>query len=119
MRINPKYVNLTFATLMSCVMSLIMTCFITALNTGLDANFFMRWAMAWSVAWPVAFLCNFLLAARLRRWVAARAIAPGGACHGHLNRNRSFQQNTRKTTLEWQEGLRPTAAIPALLATRR
>src|SRR3546814_16783758 len=75
MRINPKYVNLTFATLMSCVMSLIMTCFITALNTGLDANFFMRWAMAWSVAWPVAFLFNFLLAARLRRWVAARAIA--------------------------------------------
>src|SRR3546814_18564466 len=55
MRINPKYVNLTFATLLSCVMSLIMTCFITALNTGLDANFFMRWAMAWRVARTGAF----------------------------------------------------------------
>ncbi|WP_420375055.1 DUF2798 domain-containing protein [Pollutimonas sp. H1-120] len=79
MRINPKYVNLTFATLMSCVMSLIMTCFITALNTGLDTDFVMRWAMAWSVAWPVAFFCNFLLAARLRRWVASRAMAADAA----------------------------------------
>src|SRR3546814_460294 len=116
MRINPKYVNLTFATLMSCVMSLIMTCFITALNTGLDANFFMRWAMAWSVAWPVAFLCNFLLAARLRRWVAARAIATGGAWHGNLRRTRSLTKHTRKTTMNWKEGLRQPGVMPALLA---
>ncbi|RTZ44702.1 hypothetical protein EKL30_09085 [Candidimonas sp. SYP-B2681] len=45
----------------------------------LAANFVSRWMMARSVAWPLAFLRNFLLAARLRSWIAGRGKAPDAA----------------------------------------
>ena len=70
MKINNKYTNLLFASLMSLFMALLMSGILTVIHLGFKPNFIGRWLHAFVIAWPIAFPSILIIAPAVRKIVA-------------------------------------------------
>ncbi|MCY9670870.1 DUF2798 domain-containing protein [Paenibacillus alginolyticus] len=69
MRINPKYRQLTFVSVMSLIMTFIMSGIMTfVLEGGFIQHFVRAWMKDWGVAFVIAFGLNLFLPALVRKF---------------------------------------------------